>query len=382
MKDHAAPPYAATLKPTARADASTKTRGLPRRSGAYDAQTPRGAPAGFEMHTFLMSSLRRRLVLAATGAAFLAASAGATAQPEAAAYPARPIRIVVTFTPGGAPDILARLIGERLAVSWGQPVIVENKPGAGGNTGADFVAKSPADGYTLVVGTVGTHSINGALYARMPYDMVRDFAPVTLLATTPNMLVINNDVPAKNLKEFIALGKKVGKMSFASSGSGTSIHVSGELFKTMTGIDMDHIPYKGRATAIPDVLGGRVTMMFDNMPSSLPLVREGKLRALGVTSLQRSAAAPEIPTLAEQGLAGFEAVSWFALFAPAGTPRPVVDKLQGEVKKILASPDIAKRLAEAGLDAVGSSPDELAAYQRSEIVKWAKVVKDSGAKVE
>ena len=334
------------------------------------------------MHAFLMSSLRRRLVVAATGAAFLAASAGATAQPEAAAYPARPIRIVVTFTPGGAPDILARLIGERLAVSWGQPVIVDNKPGAGGNTGADFVAKSPADGYTLVVGTVGTHSINGALYARMPYDMVRDFAPVTLLATTPNMLVINNDVPAKNLKEFIALGKKVGKMSFASSGSGTSIHVSGELFKTMTGIDMDHIPYKGRATAIPDVLGGRVTMMFDNMPSSLPLVREGRLRALGVTSLQRSAAAPEIPTLAEQGLAGFEAVSWFALFAPAGTPRPVVDKLQGEVKKILASPDIAKRLAEAGLDAVGSSPDELAAYQRSEIVKWAKVVKDSGAKVE
>ena len=377
-----APPYAATLKPTARADASTKTRGPPRRSGAYDAQTPRGAPVGFEMHAFLMSSLRRRLVLAATGAAFLAASAGATAQPEPAAYPARPIRIVVTFTPGGAPDILARLIGERLAVSWGQPVIVDNKPGAGGNTGADFVAKSPADGYTLVVGTVGTHSINGALYARMPYDMVRDFAPVTLLATTPNMLVINNDVPAKNLKEFIALGKKVGKMSFASSGSGTSIHVSGELFKTMTGIDMDHIPYKGRATAIPDVLGGRVTMMFDNMPSSLPLVREGKLRALGVTSLQRSAAAPEIPTLAEQGLAGFEAVSWFALFAPAGTPRPVVDKLQGEVKKILASPDIAKRLAEAGLDAVGSSPDELAAYQRSEIVKWAKVVKDSGAKVE
>ena len=377
-----APPYAATLKPTARADASTKTRGSPRRSGAYDAQTPRGAPVGFEMHAFLMSSLRRRLVVAATGAAFLAASAGAAAQPEAAAYPARPIRIVVTFTPGGAPDILARLIGERLAVSWGQPVIVDNKPGAGGNTGADFVAKSPADGYTLVVGTVGTHSINGALYARMPYDMVRDFAPVTLLATTPNMLVINNDVPAKNLKEFIALGKKVGKMSFASSGSGTSIHVSGELFKTMTGIDMDHIPYKGRATAIPDVLGGRVTMMFDNMPSSLPLVREGRLRALGVTSLQRSAAAPEIPTLAEQGLAGFEAVSWFALFAPAGTPRPVVDKLQGEVKKILASPDIAKRLAEAGLDAVGSSPDELAVYQRSEIVKWAKVVKDSGAKVE
>jgi tripartite-type tricarboxylate transporter receptor subunit TctC len=171
-------------------------------------------------------------------------------------------------------------------------------------------------------------------------------------------------------------------MSFASSGSGTSIHVSGELFKTMTGIDMEHIPYKGRATAIPDLLGGRVTMMFDNMPSSLPLVREGKLRALGVTSAKRSAAAPEIPTIAEQGLPGFEAVSWFALFAPAGTPRPIVDKLQVEVKKILAEPAIAKRLADAGLEAVGSTPDELAAYQRAEITKWAKVVKDSGAKVE
>ena len=318
--------------------------------------------------------------LTALGAASIASSS--EAQPAASAYPSRPIHIVVTFTPGGAPDILARLIGERMAADWNQSVVVDNKPGAGGNLGAEAVAKALPDGHTIVVGTVGTHSINGALYAKMPYDMVRDFTPVTLLATTPNMLVVNNDVPAKNLKEFIALGKKEGHMTFASSGSGTSIHVSGELFKSMTGIDMDHIPYKGRATAIPDVIGGRVTMMFDNMPSSLPLVREGKLRALGVTSAQRSPAAPEIPTLAEQGLAGFEAVSWFALFAPAGTPRPIVDKLQAEVKKILQTPDIARRLADAGLDAVGSTPDELAAYQRAEILKWAKVVKDSGAKAE
>jgi tripartite-type tricarboxylate transporter receptor subunit TctC len=261
-------------------------------------------------------------------------------------------------------------------------VLIDNTRGAGGNTGADFVAKAPADGLTIVVGTVGTHAINGALYAKMPYDMVKDFAPVTLLATTPNMLVVNNDVPAKTLAEFIALGKREGKMTFASSGSGTSIHVSGELFKTMTGIDMTHVPYKGRATAIPDLLGGRVTMMFDNMPSSLPLVKEGKLRALGVTSLKRSPAAPEIPTIAEQGLPGFDAVSWFALFAPAGTPKPFIDRLQGEVKKILASPDVARKLADAGLDAVGSTPEELAAYQRAEIAKWAKVVKDSGAKVE
>jgi tripartite-type tricarboxylate transporter receptor subunit TctC len=318
---------------------------------------------------------------AACAASLLLAASGAAAQP-AAGFPARPIHIVVTFTPGGAPDILARLIGDRLATTWGQPVLIDNKPGAGGNTGADFVAKAPADGLTIVVGTVGTHAINGALYAKMPYDMVKDFAPITLLATTPNLLVVNNDVPAKTLPEFIALGKREGKMTFASSGSGTSIHVSGELFKTMTGIDMTHIPYKGRATAIPDLLGGRVTMMFDNMPSSLPLVKEGKLRALGVTSAARSPAAPEIPTIAEQGLPGFEAVSWFALFAPAGTPRPIVDKLQAEVKKILAAPETVKKLAEIGLDTVGSSPDELAAYQRAEITKWAKVVKDSGAKVE
>jgi tripartite-type tricarboxylate transporter receptor subunit TctC len=318
---------------------------------------------------------------AACAASLLLGVPGVPAQP-AAGFPGKPMHIVVTFTPGGAPDILARLIGDRLATAWGQPVLIDNKPGAGGNTGADFVAKAPADGLTIVVGTVGTHAINGALYAKMPYDMVKDFAPITLLATTPNLLVINNDVPAKTLPEFIALGKREGKMTFASSGSGTSIHVSGELFKTMTGIDMTHIPYRGRATAIPDVLGGRVTMMFDNMPSSLPLVREGKLRALGVTSAARSPAAPEIPTIAEQGLPGFEAVSWFALFAPAGTPRPIVDKLQSEVKKILASPEIAKKLTEVGLDPAGSSPDELAAYQRAEIVKWAKVVKDSGAKVE
>jgi tripartite-type tricarboxylate transporter receptor subunit TctC len=315
--------------------------------------------------------------------ALLVAAAAVVVAPAASAQGAgKPIHIVVTFTPGGAPDILARLIADRLAPAWNTQVIVDNKPGAGGNPGADSVAKAPPDGTTIVVGTVGTHAINGALYPKMPYDMVKDFAPVMLLATTPNLLVVHNDVPAKTVAELIALGRREGKLTFASAGSGTSIHVSGELFKTMTGIDMTHIPYKGRASAIPDLLGGRVTMMFDNMPSSLPLVKEGKLRALGVTSLKRSPAAPEIPTIAEQGLPGFEAVSWFALFAPGGTPRPVVERLQAEVKKILVAPDVAKRLAEIGLEPVGSSPDELAAFQRSEIAKWAKVVKDSGAKPE
>ena len=322
-------------------------------------------------------------LLSATSLASLALTANtATAQTATTPFPEKPMRIVVTFTTGGAPDTLARILSEKLSNVWGQTVIVDNKPGAGGNTGADFVAKAPPDGYTIVVGTVGTHSINPALYSKMPYDAVKDFAPITLLATTPNMLVIHNDVPAKNLKDFIALGKKEGKMTFASSGSGTSIHVSGELFKTMTGIDMVHIPYKGRATAIPDVLGGRVTMMFDNMPSSLQLVREGKLRALGVTSRARSPAAPEIPTIAEAGLPGFDAVSWFALFAPANTPKAIVDKWQVEVRRILKLPDVAKRLADAGLDAVGGTPDELATYQKSEITKWAKVVKDSGAKAD
>jgi tripartite-type tricarboxylate transporter receptor subunit TctC len=325
--------------------------------------------------------LKRLMPAIAIAAAGFCAAGQAQAQ-AASAYPNKPIHIVVTFTSGGAPDILARLIGEKLNAAWGQPVIVDNKPGAGGNIGADYVAKAAPDGYNLVLGTVGTHSINGALYQTMPYDMVKDFTPVTLLASTPNMLVVNNDVPAKNLKEFIALGKKEGKMTFASSGSGTSIHVSGELFKTMTGIDMQHIPYKGRASAIPDLLGGRVTMMFDNMPSSLPLVREGKLRAIGVTSAKRSAAAPDIPTLAESGLPGFEAVSWFAMFAPANTPAPVVNKLQAEISKILKSPDISKKLLDLGLDPSGSTPAELAAYQKSEIAKWSKVVKDSGAKVE
>jgi len=332
-----------------------------------------------------MKSLIQRLSAAGgvTLAITLASVANtAAAQLAATGFPDKPLRIVVTFTTGGAPDTLARILSDKLSTAWGQPVIVDNKPGAGGNTGADFVAKAAPDGYTIVVGTVGTHSINPALYSKMPYDAVKDFAPITLLATTPNMLVVNNDVPATNLKDFIALGKKEGKMTFASSGSGTSIHVSGELFKTMTGIDMVHIPYKGRATAIPDVLGGRVTMMFDNMPSSLPLVREGKLRALGVTSSVRSPAAPEIPTIAESGLPAFDAVSWFALFAPANTPKPIIDKWQLEVRRILKLPDVAKRLADAGLDAVGGTPEELAAYQKSELTKWAKVVKDSGAKAD
>jgi tripartite-type tricarboxylate transporter receptor subunit TctC len=313
------------------------------------------------------------------GAAIALAAGAAGAQ----AFPSKPVRMVVTFPTGGAPDILARTISEKLNPAWGQTMVVDNKPGAGGNIGAEFVARAPADGHTLVMGTVGTHSINGSLYAKMPYDMVKDFAPVTLIASTPNLLVVNNDVPAKNLAELIALAKaKPGQLTFGSPGIGTSVHVSGELFNSLAGIKTTHVPYKGRQMAIPDLLGGSITMMFDNMPSALPVVKEGKLRAIGVTSSKRSASAPEIPTIAEQGLPGFEATSWFAVFAPAGTPRPVVEQLHAELVRIFNLPDVQQKLRTLGLDPILGGPDELARVQQAEIAKWAKVVKDSGAKAE
>jgi tripartite-type tricarboxylate transporter receptor subunit TctC len=325
--------------------------------------------------------MRRRLLVSLSTASLLSLTgiSAATAQ----GFPSRPIRLVVTFPPGGAPDILARTLAEKITPAWGQSIVVDNKPGAGGNIGAEFVARSPADGHTLVMGTVGTHAINGSLYAKLPYDMVRDFTPVTLIASTPNLLVVNNDVPARNLRELVALARaKPGTLTFGSPGIGTSVHVSGELFNSMAGVKTIHVPYKGRQMAIPDLLGGNITMMFDNMPSALPVVNEGKLRAIGVTSARRSPSAPEIPTLAEQGLPGFEATSWFALFAPAGTPRAVVDRLHTEVVRVFTLPDVKEKLAKLGLDPILGGPDELAKVQQSEIAKWAKVVKDSGAKAE
>jgi tripartite-type tricarboxylate transporter receptor subunit TctC len=296
-------------------------------------------------------------------------------------YPNKQIRLVVTFPTGGAPDILARIFSEKAQL--GQTVFVDNKPGAGGNIGADFVAKSAGDGYTIVMATVGTHSINGSLYAKMPYDMVKDFTPISLLASTPNLLVVNNSIPAKNVQEFIAYAKaNPNKLSFGSPGVGTSVHVSGELFKSQTGVTMEHIPYKGRQFAIPDLVGGQIQLMFDNMPSALPMVKEGKLRALGQTGAKRSSAASDIPTIAEQGLPGFEATSWFAIFAPANTPKDIVAKLNSEIQRVFKLPDVQERLKTLGLDAILSSPEELTAYQQAEIRKWAKVVKDSGAKAE
>jgi tripartite-type tricarboxylate transporter receptor subunit TctC len=320
-----------------------------------------------------MSFSRRAIAAAILGAAGSLVAGSALAQ----SWPQRPVKIVVTFPTGGAPDILARILSDRAQL--GQPVVVDNRPGAGGNIGADVVAKSPPDGYTIVMGTVGTHSINGAIYAKMPYDMVRDFAPVSLVASTPNLLVVNNNLPVKTINELIAYMKaNPNKLSFGSPGVGTSVHVSGELFKSMTGTTMTHVPYKGRQYAIPDLVGGSIQLMFDNMPSAIPMAREGKIRAIAVTSAKRSPAAPEIPTVAET-IPGFEATSWFAVFAPANTPRAIVDRINAEIQRVYKLPDVQQRLATLGLDPILSSPEELARYQAAEIGKWAKVVKESGA---
>lgn len=319
-------------------------------------------------------------ILAPLAALCLAAAAPLAAHAQGAAWPTKPIRIVVTFPPGGAPDTLARVLAEKWA-PLGQPVSVDNKPGAGGNIGADMVAKAAGDGHTLVIGTVGTHAINAALYEKMPYNHMKDFTPITFLASTPNLLVVNKSLPVNNVRELVELAKKQ-PLSFASSGSGTSIHLSGELFNTMAGVKMQHVPYKGRAQAIPDLLGGRVHLMFDNMPSSLPLVKSGELKGLAVTSAQRSPAAPNIPTIAESGLPGFEATSWFALLASPGVPREVQMRINAETLKVMAMPDVKEKLAGLGLEIDTGTPDALTAKMQAETAKWAKVVKESGAKAD
>lgn len=321
----------------------------------------------------LLSSALAASVIASCG---LSLPADAVAQ----AFPSKTVRLVVTFPTGGAPDILARLFSEKAQL--GQPVFVDNRPGAGGNIGADFVAKAAPDGYTLVMGTVGTHAINGSLYSKMPYDMVKDFTPVSLVASAPNLLVVNNNLPVKTVSDLVDYMKaNPNKLSFGSPGVGTSVHVSGELFKSLTGTSMTHVPYKGRQFAIPDLVGGSIQLMFDNMPSALPMAREGKIRAIAVTTLKRSASAPEIPTVAET-IPGFEAVTWFAMFAPAGTAKPIVDRLQQEVVRVFKLPEVQERLRTLGLDAVLSSPEDLATYQQAEIRKWSDVVRKSGARAE
>ena len=323
-----------------------------------------------------MIKISKALLLAGGMAAGLLALPSAQAQ----AFPSKPIRIVVTFPAGGAPDILARLFADK--AQFGQAIVIDNVPGAGGNIGADKVAKAAPDGHTLVMGTVGTHSINGALYSKMPYDMVKDFSPVSLVASAPNLLVVTNDLPVKSVAELISyLKANPNKLSFGSPGIGSSVHVSGELFKSLTGTSMQHVPYKGRQFAIPDLVGGQIQLMFDNMPSALPMAKDGKIRALAQTTAKRSPAAPDVPTVAET-VPGFEATTWFAMFAPAGTPRDVVLRINAEMQRVFKLPDVLDKLKGLGLEPQLGSPEDLARYQAAEIVKWAKVVKDSGAKAE
>jgi tripartite-type tricarboxylate transporter receptor subunit TctC len=309
---------------------------------------------------------------------------------RAQAWPGKPVRIVVPFAAAGTTDIIARALAPELQRAFAQPFVVDNKPGAGGNSGAAEVAKSPPDGYTLLMGTVGTHAINPALYPKMPYDHVKDFAPISLCAGVPNVLVVNPASAQKyqinSVSDLIRAAKaNPGKLNFASSGNGTSIHLSAELFKSMTGTFMVHLPYRGSGPALIDLLGGSADLMFDNLPSSLPHIKAGKLKALAVTSAVRSAAVPDLPTIAEAGgpsLKGFEASSWFGLLAPAGTPIDVVNRVQQEVAKSLASPAVKERLVSQGAIPGGITPAEFASFIAAETKKWAQVVKASGAKVD
>ncbi len=298
-------------------------------------------------------------------------------------WPRETIRIVVSFTPGGAPDTLARVLAEDWQKTLGVPILVDNRPGHGGNIGADLVAKSNPDGYTLLIGTVGIHAINGALYEKLPYDPIADFTPISFLASTPNVLIVNKQLGVQSLKELIALAKsKPNELTFGSSGTGTSIHMSGELFKDLAGVQIRHIPYKGRAQSLPDLVSGRISMLFDNLASAQPLIRANEVIALGVTTLKRSPSAPDIPTLAEQGLRGFEAVSWFSLMAPAKLPKEIQARLNQLTAQTLSKPEIRSRLSNGGLEANPGSPEELSRYIQQEASKWRKIVQQSGARAE
>ncbi|HEX6704490.1 MAG TPA: tripartite tricarboxylate transporter substrate binding protein [Albitalea sp.] len=304
----------------------------------------------------------------------------ATAATTAAAqdtWPSKPIRIVVPFAAGGTSDIIARTLGDKLQTALKQTVIVDNKAGAGGVIGADSVAKAPGDGHTILLGTIATHAINPALQPKMPYNAAKDFAPVILLGSISNVLLVGSEQPAKNVKDLIAAMKaKPGSFAFASAGQGTSQHLSGETFKLLAGVDITHVPYKGSAPAIQDVIGGQVPMSFETITVAMPHIQGGKVRALAVTSAKRSRALPDVPTLAEAGVPGFDVASWQAIYVPAGTPPAVVQRLNAEIEKIIAMPDVKAKMEGLGLEHQPNTPEQFAAFGRSELAKWAKVVKD------
>ncbi|HEY9238989.1 MAG TPA: tripartite tricarboxylate transporter substrate binding protein [Burkholderiaceae bacterium] len=331
------------------------------------------------MHAIRFRLPSHRRLLAAAGAALcLAAPVFAQAQ----AYPTKPVKLVVPYPPGGPTDIVARLVAQKLSDAMGQQFIVDNRPGAGGNPGAELVARSTADGYTLVVATTA-HAINPSLFKNLGYSLSKDFAPVSQLTSGPLVIVANPQLPAKNVAELIALAKaKPGELNFASSGNGQSTHLSAELFAAMAGVKMNHIPYKGSAPALTDTMGGQTQLMFDTMLSAMPHVKAGKLKALAVTSAARSPVAPDVPTVAESGLPGYEAIAWNGLLAPAGTPPEVLARLSAELKKVLAAPDVKERFEAQGFAASWNSPEDFGRFMTAEVDKWAKVVKVSGAKVD
>ena len=325
--------------------------------------------------------LQRTLIAAAIAVATLGQASGASAQ-AAAAFPSKSITIIVPASPGGAIDLVARLSGQKMTELWGKPVVIDNKAGATGTIGTEAVARAAPDGHTLLL-VSSSHSINPSMFKKLPYDTVKSFEPVIITHVVPLMLVVNNDVPAKNLKELIAYGKaNPGKLSFASSGPGGAPHMSGELFKSMTGIEMTHVPYKGSTAAHPDLIGGQTSIMFDTVAAIQPHVKSGKLRAIAVTTAKRASIAPDVPTMAEAGLPGFDTSTWGMVFAPAGTPKDVVAKLNAEFNRDLKLPDLSKKLTDAGIEPGGGTPAQAAAFLQTEMVKWAKVAKDANVQPE
>ena len=297
-------------------------------------------------------------------------------------YPIRPIRLIVPYVPGGGTDFVGRTIAQKLAEAWGSAVVVENRPGGGTNIGSEIVARAAPDGYTLLVGGV-PNTANMALFQKPPYDVVKDFAPVILLDTAPNILAVHPSVPAKSVKELIGLAKsRAGALTYASAGIGSSNHLSGELFRIMAGVDIVHVPYKGGGAAVTDLLAGQVSMYFGTTPSTLPFVHSGKLRGLGVTTAKRTRAAPDLPTMAEAGLPGFEQSAWHGLLAPAGTPDAIINKLHYEVARLLRLPDVVERFGVQGIDVIGSTPAELAAFIKQDVTKYAKLVKTAGIRID
>jgi tripartite-type tricarboxylate transporter receptor subunit TctC len=323
-----------------------------------------------------------KLVVVFACAAALASGVTATATAQEN-WPGKTITYVVPFAAGGPTDILGRVISNKLGPALGTTVIVENKPGAGGNIGSDYVAKAAPDGNTILGGTISSHAINASLYANMPYDPVKSFQPITLIGTLPNVLVVNANSPYKSVEDIIKAAKaKPDAVTFGSSGKGSSQHLSGELFESKLGAQMLHVPYKGSAPAMQALLGGEVDMVFENIAAAVPLVKAGKLRALAVTSGDRAASLPDVPTVADAGLPGYEIVSWQAVFAPANTPKPIVQRLAKEIAAIIKDPEVTDRLTKLGIDPSGAGPEELAAFQKAEVAKWGDLIKTAGIKVD